>query len=135
MNLEAFFKPRTMAVIGVSATNDRHPANVIYNKNRHRYPVEVFPVNPRGGLFQGAQVFTQVSEIPAPIDLAVIAVRAEYVADVMLDCIKTCSDTEIIKRSFKIISIQPIDHIYIGKHTFLSDTVNNIVEYLLLQVQ
>ena len=88
MNLEAFFKPRTMAVIGVSAANERHPANVIYNKNRHRYPVEVFPVNPRGGLFQGARVFTQVSEIPVAIDLAVIAVRAEYVADVMGDCIK-----------------------------------------------
>jgi acyl-CoA synthetase (NDP forming) len=89
MNLEAFFKPRTMAVIGVSATNDRHPANVIFNKNRHRYPVEVFPVNPRGGLFQGARVYTQVSQIPTPIDLAVIAVRAEYVADSMQDCIKS----------------------------------------------
>ena len=89
MNLEAFFQPRTMAVIGVSATNDRHPANVIYNKNRHRYPVEVFPVNPRGGLFQGARVFTTVAEIPVPIDLAIIAVRAEYVADSMAGCIKS----------------------------------------------
>ncbi|MFZ3114180.1 MAG: CoA-binding protein [Syntrophales bacterium] len=88
MNLETFFKPRTMAVIGVSTTNDRHPANVIYNKNRHRYPVEVFAVNPRGGRCQGECVFTRISEIPTPVELAVIAARAEYVEGIMADCIK-----------------------------------------------
>ena len=87
MNLEVFFKPQTMAVIGVSVANDRHPANVIYNKNLHRYPVRVFPVNPRGGLFQGTKVFSRVSEIPEKIDLAVIAARAEYVTDIVTDCI------------------------------------------------
>ena len=49
MNFESLFEPRTMAVIGFSLTNDSHPANVIYNKNRLRYPLQVFPVNPRGG--------------------------------------------------------------------------------------
>jgi acetyltransferase len=88
MNLSAFFSPRTMAVIGVSATNDRHPANVIYNKNLHRYPIKVFPVNPRGGLFQGERVFTGISDIPEHIDLAVIAARAEHVPDITTDCIK-----------------------------------------------
>ena len=33
MDLENIFKPDTMAVIGVSLTNESHPANVIYNKN------------------------------------------------------------------------------------------------------
>ena len=42
-----------MAVIGVSLSNDRHPGNVIYNKNHHRYPLQVFPVNPHGGVVQG----------------------------------------------------------------------------------
>src|SRR4030042_3392908 len=78
-----------MAVIGISATNDRNPANVIYNKNLLRYPVRVFPVNPRGGVYQGEKVFAGVSEIPAEIDLAVIAARAEYVPDIVGDCIKS----------------------------------------------
>jgi hypothetical protein len=30
MNLYRLFKPQTMAVIGVSLTNDSHPANVIF---------------------------------------------------------------------------------------------------------
>ncbi len=75
MEFQTLFKPETMAVIGVSSTNDRHPANVIYNKNYHRYPIKVFPVNMRGGVFQGQKVLTSVSDIPHKIDLAVIAVR------------------------------------------------------------
>jgi len=88
MNLQSLFEPKTMAVIGVSLNNDRHPANVIFNKNFLRYRVQVFPVNPRGGSFQGQTVFTSVFEIPQKIDLAVIAVRAEYVPEVIDDCIQ-----------------------------------------------
>lgn len=88
MNLQSLFEPKTMAVIGVSLNNDRHPANVIFNKNFLRYRVQVFPVNPRGGSFQGQTVFTSVFEIHRKIDLAVIAVRAEYVPKVIDDCIQ-----------------------------------------------
>jgi len=77
-----------MAVIGVSAGNDRHPANVIYNKNHLRYPVRVFPVNPRGGDLQGQRVYAGIREIPEKVDLAVIAVRAEKVPLVLEECIE-----------------------------------------------
>jgi acyl-CoA synthetase (NDP forming) len=89
MNLQALFKPKTMAVIGVSTSNDRHPANVIYIKNHHRYPVEVFAVNPRGGTIEEAPIFPAISDIPEQIELAVIAARAEYVPDILKDCIKS----------------------------------------------
>ena len=88
MELQPLFQPKTMAVIGVSLTNDRHPANVIYNKNLLRYPVQVFPVNPRGGIIQRETVYPHVADIPDKIDLAVIAVRAEQVPDVVEECIK-----------------------------------------------
>jgi acyl-CoA synthetase (NDP forming) len=88
MNFRKLFEPKTMAIIGVSLNNDRHPANVVFNKNQLRYPVEVFAVNPRGGVLQGEKVFAHVSEIPDKVDLAVIAVRAEHVPDIVADCIK-----------------------------------------------
>jgi len=46
MDLKPLFEPRSMAVFGVSLSNDRHPANEIFNKNLLRYPVRVFGVNP-----------------------------------------------------------------------------------------
>ncbi len=88
MNLKALFKPKTLAVIGISLTHDRHPANVIYNKNNLRFQVEVFPVNDRGGILQGEEVYSRISDIPKKVDLAVIAVRAEGVPDIMAECIQ-----------------------------------------------
>ena len=88
MDLKYLFEPRTMAVIGVSSTNDRHPANVIFNKNNHRYPVQVYAVNPKGGKLHDEKIYPRVADVPKKIDLAVIATRAELVPDVMADCIK-----------------------------------------------
>lgn len=62
MNLKPLLEPKTMAVIGVSATNERHPANVIYDKNNHRYPVEVFAVNPKGGRLHGEKLYSRIND-------------------------------------------------------------------------
>ena len=89
MDFAPLFQPKTLAVVGVSLTNDRHPANVIYNKNNLRQQAEVFPVNPRGGQFQGEKVYPRISDIPKRVDLAVIAARAEFVPEIMADCIRS----------------------------------------------
>ncbi len=88
MDLMPMFKPKNMAVLGVSLANDRNPANIIYNKNRLHYPVHVFPVNPHGGTLQGETVFADISEIPQKVDLAIIAVRAEFVPEAITRCIE-----------------------------------------------
>lgn len=88
MNLQPLFEPRTMAVIGISLHNDRHPANVIYNKNNHRYPIRAYPINPKGGMLHDEIVYKHVSEVPEKIDFAVIAARAELAPDIMNDCIE-----------------------------------------------
>ena len=88
MDLKSLFKPASMAVIGVSTSQDIHPANVIYNKNNLRYPVKTFPVNPKGGFLNREKLYTGVSDIDESVELAVIAVRAEHVPGVMKECIK-----------------------------------------------
>jgi acetyltransferase len=88
MDLTRLLRPKTLAVIGVSSTNDRHPANVIFNKNHFRQKVKVFPVNGRGGNFHGETVYPRVTDIPQKVDLAVIAARAELVPEIMTDCIE-----------------------------------------------
>jgi acetate---CoA ligase (ADP-forming) len=87
LDFTALFKPKSMAVVGVSLSNDRHPANVIYNKVHLRYPVKAYPVNPRGGTFKREPVFRSVGEIPGRVDLAVIAVRADLVPETLAECI------------------------------------------------
>lgn len=87
MKLKPLFEPRTMAIFGVSATQERHPANVIFEKNLHRYPVEVFAVNPKGGKLHDTTLYQQIADVPEKIDLAVIAARAELVPDILTQCI------------------------------------------------
>ena len=88
MDFKPLFQPETMAVIGVSLTNDRHPANVIFSKNHLRYPVRAFAVNPKGGVLMGERIYPRIGEVPGPVELAVIAVRAEYVPDILEQCIR-----------------------------------------------
>ncbi len=87
MNFKALFEPRTMAVVGVSLTNDAHPANVIFYKNYLRYPVMTYGVNPRGGVHKETRIFPRIGDIPEKIDLAVIATRADNVPAVMEECV------------------------------------------------
>jgi acetyltransferase len=96
MDLQKVFKPQNMAVVGVSHSNDRHPANVIFNKNRLRYPVNVYAVNPKGGCLYGEKVYSNVSDIPEIIDLVVIVVKADYVPEIIADCIAAGAGGAII---------------------------------------
>ena len=89
MDLQRMLRPKNIAVIGISLSNDRHPANIIFTKNHFRNPVKVFPVNPRGGIFHGEKVYTSISEIPESVDLAVISARAEFCPDILKECINS----------------------------------------------
>jgi acyl-CoA synthetase (NDP forming) len=89
VNLGDLFKPKTMVVIGISLTNEKHPANVIYNKNNLRLEAKVFPVNDRGGIYQGEKVYSSILDVPEKVDMAVIATRAEAVPKIMTDCIRS----------------------------------------------
>ncbi len=88
MNLKALFNPTSMAVIGVSTSQDSHPANVIYNKNHLRYPVKTYPVNPKGGIINREKLYRSIEDIDDEIDLAVIAVRARFTPEIVKQCIK-----------------------------------------------
>lgn len=88
MDLKPLFEPKSIAVIGVSLTNDLHPANIIYYKNHLRFPVRSYGVNPRAGLLKGQQAYPSIKEVPEQIDLAVIAAQAEKVPSIMEECIE-----------------------------------------------
>ncbi len=87
MDFNPLFYPESMAVIGVSLTHDRHPANVIFSKNLLRYPVRIYGVNPKGGVYMGQKIYKAISDVPERVDLAVIAVKADVVPVVLEQCI------------------------------------------------
>jgi acetate---CoA ligase (ADP-forming) len=85
MNLENFFDPKSVAVIGASADKTKVGFSLVLNllggKKREIYPVTLTEKE-----ILGLPAFASVSNIPANIDLAIIAVRADIVPQILADC-------------------------------------------------
>lgn len=82
--LDAFFNPRSVAVIGATETLGFGHAPT---KNMLSHPsVRTYLVNVKGGKVMGVDVFRSVSELPEAVDLAVIMVPSGAVVDVVREC-------------------------------------------------
>jgi len=75
--LNALFAPRTVAVIGASATPGKVGNLVVANMLAAGYRGRLFPVNPKGGEIEGLPVVRRPEELPGGLDLAVFAVKRE----------------------------------------------------------
>jgi len=76
LDLDVFFHPKTVAVIGASDTA-RRPNTAMWRKIRQwseKAGASVFPVNPNRDEIDGVRCFSSVLEIPDELDLAVILV-------------------------------------------------------------
>jgi len=77
--LQSFFAPRTVAVVGASATPGKVGHSVVANMLAAGFKGRLYPVNPKGGEIEGLAVARGVGELPNGIDLAVFAVPRDHV--------------------------------------------------------
>lgn len=84
--LQEFFAPRSVAVVGVSREEGRVGHFVFDNLLSGGFTGTVYPVNPRADEIHGYPCFPTLRSIPGPVDLAVIAVPATAVPDVIDEC-------------------------------------------------
>ena len=84
--LRTFFSPRSVAVIGVGRTQGVGAA--IFRNLIASFAGHVFPVNPRARTIGAHQCYAAATEIPQPVDLAIIAVPAAQVEQAVDDCIR-----------------------------------------------
>jgi len=96
MNLNKLLNPKTIALVGISQTNQRHPANIIYQKNQNKKSAEIFLVSPKGGFYNNQKLYTSIKEIPKKIDAVVLVIRAEHVPEALKDAIDAKTSGAII---------------------------------------
>ena len=84
--MRQFFYPSSIAVIGVSPRADNLGRNIVANLMEYEYQGVVHPVGPRGGVIETHRIYPSVSDIPDPVDLAVILTPAETVPGVLEAC-------------------------------------------------
>ncbi len=84
--LDMFFDPEGVAVVGASRTPGKLGYEVLSNIIRHGYQGSVYPINPKAEEVLGLPCYPSVLAIPGPVDLAVVLIPSQYVAEVLAEC-------------------------------------------------
>jgi len=79
-----YFMPRSIAVIGASQDSSKMGYAVMHNLLH--FPGQLYPINNKRSEIQGIKAFHNITQVPAPVDLAVITVPATQVPAVVEEC-------------------------------------------------
>jgi acyl-CoA synthetase (NDP forming) len=85
---ELLFNPRSIALVGASNNIGKWGAIVFLNIVLGGYRGKLYPVNPREETVLGHKAHSKISQIPEPVDLAIIAIPAHLTMEAVRDCIR-----------------------------------------------
>ncbi len=85
-SLIPFFNPQGVVVIGASPDPNKLGYGLANNLIRSNYQGAVHFVNIKGGELLGRPIYTNVLEVPNPVDLAAVLIPAPFIADALRQC-------------------------------------------------
>src|SRR5947199_2571394 len=89
--LDSFFSPSSIALIGASRDVEKIPGRLLSMLRKNHYPGRIYPINPNYGELDGLKCYPSISDVGAPIDLAVIIIPARAV----LGALEQCADAGV----------------------------------------
>lgn len=84
--LEKFFNPTSIAVIGARNRSKTVGMTVFKNLLKGGYKGQLYAINPKHKIVQGQPCYAAVTNISSPIDLVIIATPANTVPEILTDC-------------------------------------------------
>lgn len=85
-HLEELFSPDSIAVFGASEKEGGVGTRVFHNLIQAKYRGDLYPVNPNYEKIKGHRCYSNLTEVDAPVDLAIIATPAATVLDIVRSC-------------------------------------------------
>ncbi len=82
-DLDALFRPRSIAVIGASSNPGKIGHEILRNIIEYGYGGEIYPVNPKHDSVLGLKCYPTVLDVPGDVDMGVVAIPAAYVPQVV----------------------------------------------------
>jgi acyl-CoA synthetase (NDP forming) len=82
----AFFEPRSVVVVGASATVGKPGNDVIHNILANEFKGKLYLINPRGGEILGQPVLPSIASLPEGVDLAIIILPAKETPQALREC-------------------------------------------------
>ena len=95
-SLKPFFEPRGVAIIGASASPDKLSFGILKNLMTYGYRGGIYPVNPKSEEILGIPCFSEICQVPDPVDLAVIVLSSNLIPSILEDCGKRAIKAAII---------------------------------------
>ena len=77
MSLDVFFKPRSVAIVGASRSEEKVGHVILRRMVEIGFEGKIYPINPNADEILGIKCYQSISDIPGSIDLVVVAVRAD----------------------------------------------------------
>ncbi len=84
--LDGLFRPKSVAVIGASATPGKIGYSVVEALNNGKYEGKIYPINLKIDEILGHKAYPTVGDVPGDIDLAVITIPAKFVLGAIEEC-------------------------------------------------
>jgi len=122
--LETFFKPKSIAVVGASRNSTKIGNAALKNILISDYGCKVYPINPHEKEILGVKCYEKLADVPGKIELVLISVPAKIVPQIMKECVqKKVQNAIIISSGFSEV----------GNHE-LEDKVKSIIEQSKIRV-
>ncbi|MES0349116.1 MAG: acetate--CoA ligase alpha subunit [Desulfobacteria bacterium] len=100
--LQHFFNPSSVAVVGASQNPSKIGYEILNNIVQYGYGGSVYPINPKAQEILGLKAYPDLTSVPSKIDLAVIALPAPAVMDILKQCgTKGVDSIIVISAGFK----------------------------------
>jgi len=84
--LNGLLQPKSVAVIGASATPGKIGYTVLINLQESKYKGGIYPVNPKSDEILGYKCYSSVLDVKEQIDSAIITVPAKFVSQIVDEC-------------------------------------------------
>jgi acyl-CoA synthetase (NDP forming) len=84
--LDSFFAPGSIALIGASRDLEKIPGRLLSMLRKNGYPGKLYPINPNYGDIDGLKCYPSISDVGAPIDLAIVIIPARAVLAALEQC-------------------------------------------------
>lgn len=84
-NLARLLDPSSVAIVGLSANEEKHGARVLRNLQQFGFQGDIWGVNPRGEDLHGVPTYATLSEVPGSPDAVVLAIPAARIHDAIVE--------------------------------------------------
>jgi acyl-CoA synthetase (NDP forming) len=83
--IDAIFRPRSVAVVGASANPDTPGYDYVRSMQEFGFKGDIYPVNPKGGEIAGLPAYVSLRDIPGDVDYVISCIPSDTILQLVQD--------------------------------------------------